>query len=151
MSLGRGCGLFFALMVALLAVAAGGSTAVAPASSLAVSPVSPVFGDTVTLTAVYPGEARKKVGRQQMNQPQIGVYCYQSGTLVWAAFTSPGDETNLGGGWWTGTASVTLGGTGNGYTWTGGAASCFGLLGYYTTKDLIYQQLASVSFDVAAA
>lgn len=120
-------------------------------SSLSV-PDGAVYGQTVSITGVYPDYARKKIGRQQMFQPQFGVYCYQGGALAWASFTGPGKETNLGGGWWQATVQFTLGGTANGYTWTSGPASCSALLGYFTRNQdgsLTYHQLASASFDVS--
>jgi hypothetical protein len=125
--------------------------------SITVSNPNPVYGDKVTLTAVYPSAARKKIGRQQMVQPQIDLDCYQtssSGTsTVYYQVRSPATEVNLGNGWWQGTTlQFTLGGnTSVGdrqYSWPSGPATCDGFVGYFVGKDLVWTSVASVNFNV---
>jgi len=128
----------------------------ATTSSVVVDQPNPQYGQQITLTAVYPSAARKKIGRRQMFQPQINLSCIQNATTAYYQISSAAKETNLGGGWWQGTSGTfTLGGNtsvgNNSYSWPGGSADCTGFSGYFTTDStsaLYWHSLGSVSFHV---
>lgn len=122
--------------------------------SITVNQPSPHFNDTINFTAVYPKEGDKKIGRQQMFQPQIQVLCSQNNQRVYAAITTTVSKKQNTDGSITGlSGNVKLGGltsvSGNQYNWSGGPADCNVNILYYTTKDLIPNFVASSQFSVA--
>lgn len=149
-------GLIFVLIFGAIGGAILWKTLAATSSSIVVDQPSPQFGQQITLTAIYPSEARKKIGRRQMFQPQINLSCQQNGAVVYYQVSGPGKETNLGGGWWQGTSGLfTLGGNssvgGRSYSWPSGPATCSGFSGYFTTDStsaLYWHTLATVDFQV---
>lgn len=145
---------------AVLFAAVGGlvvwKSLAATVSSISLDQANPVYGQQITLTAVYPSEARKKIGTRQSNQPQINVICNQNGATVYYRVGGVAKETNLSGGWWQGESGLfTLGGNtsvgNNTYSWPSGPATCTGFSGYFTTdstKALYWHSLASVDFQI---
>jgi hypothetical protein len=114
---------------------------------------APRFGDSINFTEVYPKEATRKIGQRQRVQPATQVDCYQNGTHVYSQVTGAVSETQNGDGTVTGiTGFLTLGGTRNELSWTGGAASCSAILYYFTTdssKQLYFHLLAQISFQIS--
>ena len=148
---------FFILIFGVVGGLVLWKTFAATTGSITVSNPNPAYGEKVTLTAVYPSDARKKIGRQQMVQPQINLTCSQTSSsgssTVFYQVSSPATEVNLGNGWWQGTTlPFTLGGDtsvgGRQYSWPSGPASCTGFVGYFVTKDLIWTPVANVTFNV---
>ncbi len=112
------------------------------------------YGSSITVTATYPSAARRKIGRQQMVQPQINVGLYQTvdgvTSLVFFVVSWPADEENLGGGWWRGTTPpIPLGGPSRAdVSWDDGAAFGSAWCGYFTDKTLDWHTVASVELQV---
>ncbi len=115
------------------------------------------FGDSVTFTIVYPKEAARKVGRRQMNNPNVDLRCQQDGVPVYATVTGPLTTQQSGDGTATSiTGERFLGGTtslgGVTYNWPTGGAICNATLYYFSadrdTGGLLYNYIASISFEV---
>lgn len=135
-------------MIALLSLVVALTLAQEP--SIALDQAGPVYGDSVTFTAVYPKEATRRVGRQQMVNPAVQVDCYQSGTWVFRGNNGFVKDSQAGDGMLTGTSGpIVLGAPGNENSWTGGAASCSATLFYFGHDELIHV-LAQAQFDVGA-
>ena len=118
--------------------------------SIVLDQPSPVYGDSVTFTAVYPKEATRKVGRQQMWNPAVQVDCYQGGVWVFRGNNAYVKDDRAPDGMLTGTSGpIVLGAPGNQNTWTGGPASCSATLFYFGHDELIHV-LAGIQFDVGA-
>jgi hypothetical protein len=129
------------------------STATKPAPSgnysITLNEASPHYGQSVSFTEVYPREAEKKIGRQQMFQPGTQVDCYQNHVRVYSNHTWTDTKAQNSDGSITAvTGFVALGGTANGWTWTAGAGTCYATLYYFTTKDMIYNFIAQTQFEV---
>lgn len=123
---------------------------VAGAPSITLDQPNPVYGQSVTFTAVYPKEASRKVGRQQQVNPAVQVDCSQNGVHVFTANGGYVNDTRLPSGELTGVSGpIQLGVLSNENTWTGGAASCSAALYYFGHDELIHV-LAEIHFEVAA-
>lgn len=125
-------------------------TSAAADSSITLDQPNPVYGQSITFTAVYPKEATRKVGRQQMWNPAVQVDCYQANVRVFTANNAFVKDQHLATGELTGVSGpIILGVLANENTWTGGAASCSGTLYYFGHDELIHV-LAQTPFEVAA-
>jgi hypothetical protein len=119
-------------------------------SSIMLDQPNPVYGQTVTFTAVYPKEATRKVGRQQQWNPAVQVDCYQGGVWVFRGNNAFFKDEHLPSGELTGVSGpIILGAAGNENTWTEGAASCVATLFYFGHDELIHV-LAQTAFEVSA-
>jgi len=138
------------LALALLGMMLMAAKPVAGASSITLDQPNPVYGQSVTFTAVYPKEASRKVGRQQQVNPAVQVDCSQAGVHVFTANNGYVNDTRLPSGELTGVSGpIQLGAVFNENTWTGGAASCSAAL-YYFGQDNLIHVLAEIQFEVAA-
>ena len=140
------------LLFPLLALLAARPSVADP--SITLDQPAPRYGDSVTFTAVYPKEATRKVGRQQMWNPAVQVDCYQlvdgATQHVFTANNAFFNETHNADGSLTGhSGPIPLGVLSNKNTWTGGAATCSGTLYYFGHDELIHV-LAQTQFEVAA-
>jgi hypothetical protein len=108
-----------------------------PTASITASDSWVSAGEQVTFTAVYPAEARKKVGQRQPFNPIVAVGCANPVTNLIA------DEHSLGGGWWEGvTLPITLVTPG----------TCSISLGYFAKTDsngcCVWHRLAGTTVEV---
>lgn len=118
--------------------------------SIAINQPIPHFGDSVNFTAVYPKEADKRIGKQQLYQPSIQIDCYQNNIKVFSQHAYIASKVQNRDGSITGVTNfIFLRGISNGLSWTGGAANCYASLYYFTTTKLIYHFLAQSQFSVA--
>jgi hypothetical protein len=118
----------FAMLAAVLALAAP-SFAGAPSRSSSIALAgSPSYGDLVSF----------EVSTTDTAYPWVHLKCFQNGTMV-----AEGRETYYEGGYSDGEFGL--------YSpmWTGGAADCTAWLEYYTANGR-WKQLASTSFHVTA-
>lgn len=112
----------------------------------------------MTFTITYPKEAARKVGRQQMFNPNVDLRCYQDGAPVYATITGPDTGQQNGDGTTTAiTGARTLGGRtslgGVVYDWPSGPADCYATLYYFSadkrSDGLVFNFLAATSFHVS--
>jgi hypothetical protein len=150
------------LRLPILLAALVATLTLVPVASSTTSSLTPNFdattvryGDAVSFTAVYPKEATRSVTTVQHENPDVDLRCYQSGTQVfWQILSFPNERRNQDGTITGVTNPVTLAGASRGGTWTGGAASCYATV-YYFSKDkatgvLTEHTLATFNFGVAA-
>jgi hypothetical protein len=146
-----------ALLVALaLALVPAATSATTSSLTPNFDAASVRYGDAVSFTGVYPKEATRSVTTVQHENPDVDLRCYQSSTAVyWQILSFPTERRNQDGTITGVSSSVVLGGTtGNGLVWSGGSASCYATL-YYFSKDkttgvLTEHTLATYDFTVAA-
>ena len=102
--------------------------ALAVTASVTLNQPSPVYGDTVNFTMVYPKAAQGNGRTPQFpDQPNLQMSCYQNGVTQVAlegAVTVKATKINLGGGWFSAQSSPIILDGGSGYTWPPGPASC---------------------------
>jgi len=116
------------------------------ASSLVLDQPNPIYGQSITFTAVYPKEATRRVGTKQHWNPQVQVDCSQAGVHVFTQNQIMVKDQQAGDGMLTSKIyPIVL----SGQSWTGGAASCDAALYYFGHDELIHV-LAEIQFDVAA-
>jgi hypothetical protein len=115
-------------------------------SSLVLDQPNPVYGQSITFTAVYPKEATRRVGTKQHWNPQVQVDCSQSGVRVFTQNQIMVKDQQAGDGMLTSkTYPIVL----SGQSWTGGAASCDAALYYFGHDELIHV-LAEIQFEAGA-
>jgi len=115
-------------------------------SSLVLDQPNPVYGQSITFTAVYPKEATRRVGSKQHWNPKVQVDCSQSGVRVFTQNQIMVKDQQAGDGMLTSkTYPIVL----SGQSWTGGAASCDAALYYFGHDELIHV-LAEIQFEAGA-
>lgn len=135
----------------LLFVGAVHARAADPAPSVVLNQVSPVFGQDIDFTIVYPSEAARSHHNSSFHdQPQVQVDCTQGSTPVFRQAAIVASKTKINGtqSWQALTTSMNLSANGgNGYLWTSGGADCTATL-FYFDQNFQLQVLAFTQFAV---
>lgn len=139
-----------AFALALLLMAASATPAAGATYSLTPNVAAPVYGSWLSYTAVVPPEAARQSRQPQYHdQPSFQTDCYQDNVRVWSGNTSTVSRKRADGAVTVVSGYVILGGTANGWTWTSGAARCYGTVYYFDVQNQLHT-VATTVFEVGA-